>query len=106
MPILFYDHLVSKEDICQLIADSEEAENNKNKALQLIDDIIFQNITHYVLNKLEEKKHATYLNMVHDCPYDPQIIIYLKEHIHPDVEDEIKKEIEKVLHLITKDMLP
>lgn len=100
MSILFYDHLINKKEIDEFIQASEEADNQKGKAAQLIDDIIFQGIVAMLLEKLEERHHHTFLNTVHDRPYDPEILAYLKDHIGPGVEDEIKQEAEKRLRQV------
>ena len=106
MPIIFYDHLISKTEIQVLIDELEEAENLRHKLHQLVDDVIYQGIIHLLLQKLDEKKHQIFLEMVHERPYDTEIILFLREHTHPDIEDDIKREGEKLLGAILKDMLP
>jgi len=44
MAPLFFDHLVIKTEIIELINQKAEPENQKGKALQLVDDIIYQGI--------------------------------------------------------------
>lgn len=105
MPILFYDHLIPKTEVQNLINQLEEAENLKNKLHQLVDDVIYQGIIHMLLQKLDEKKHQTFLEMVHERPYDTEIIVYLREHIHSNIEEEISHEGQKLLGVILKDML-
>lgn len=103
MSILFYDHLITKAVIEDHLKDIAE-ENQKGKALQLIDDIIFQGIVTMLLEKLEEKHHHVFLSTVHERPYDPEILSYLKNHIGPDVEEEIRKEADKLVEMIIKDL--
>ncbi|EKD52959.1 MAG: hypothetical protein ACD_61C00188G0002 [uncultured bacterium] len=104
MAILFYDHLIAKTEIEEILAGIEEAENQKGKALQLIDDIIFQGIINMILERLEDPHHHTFLAIVHERPYDPEIISYLKEHTGPDIEDEIRKEADKLVKMIIRDL--
>lgn len=104
MAILFFDHLVSKSEIHDHFECLEEAENQKGKALQLIDDIIFQGIISMILEKLEETHHHTFLSTVHDRPYDPEILSYLKDHIGDNIEDEIRSEADKLVQMILKDL--
>ena len=106
MPILFYDHLISKTEVKILIEELEEAENLRHKLHQLVDDVIYQGIIHLLLQKLDQKKHQKILEIVHARPYDTEIIIFLREHIHPDIEDDIRKEGKNLLGAILKDMLP
>ncbi len=103
MPILFYDHLITKSEIEDHFKDIEE-ENQKGKALQLIDDIIFLGIVSMLLEKMEEKHHHVFLSTVHERPYDPEILNYLKDHVGPDIEDEIRKEADKLVKMIIKDL--
>jgi hypothetical protein len=104
MAILFYDHLIAKTEIEEILANIEEAENQKGKALQLIDDIIFQGIINMILERLEDPHHHTFLTIVHERPYDPEIISYLKERTGPDIEDEIRKEADKLVKMIIRDL--
>lgn len=104
MPILFYDHLISKTEIEFLLNEVEEADNQKGKATQLIDDIIFQGIVAFLLEKLEPHHHHTFLTHVHDRPYDPEILAYLRDHAGPEIEDDIRKEADKLVKMIIKDL--
>src|SRR5258706_12444864 len=104
MAILFYDHLINKSHIIALINEAEEADNQKGRPLQLIDDIIYQGVISLILEKLEPHHHHTFLVQVHEKPYDPEIISYLKDHIGPNIEEEIRTEGEKLIQQIIKDL--
>ncbi len=104
MSILFYDHLITKAEIHDHINCLEEAENHKGKALQLVDDIIFQSIMSMILEKLEPHHHHTFLSTVHERPYDPEILAYLRDHIGDNIEEEIRAEANKVVKMILKDL--
>lgn len=105
MPFIFYDHLVFKSEIIDFIESTEEPENQKGKARQLVDDIIHQGVMEFILEKLHPKKHQTFLSQVEDRPYDPEIINYLKEHVSPEIEAEITSHVEKLIEDIKKDLL-
>jgi hypothetical protein len=104
MAILFYDHLITKNEIIVLISETKEADNQKGRALQLIDDIIYQGIMNLILEKLESGHHNTFLTHVHERPYDPEILSYLKDHISPSIEEEIRLEGSKLIEQIIKDL--
>jgi hypothetical protein len=104
MAPLFFDHLVIKTEIIELINQKAEPENQKGKALQLVDDIIYQGIINHILERLNPKHHETFLSEVHERPYDPELIAYLKKHIGPDIEDEIRKAGNKIVKDILKDL--
>lgn len=104
MAPLFFDHLVIKTQIIELISQRSEPENQKGKALQLVDDIIYEDIIASILESLDPHKHETFLCQVHERPYDPELISYLKEQIGPNVEDQIRHEADKVVKKILKDL--
>jgi hypothetical protein len=104
MAILFYDHLITKTEIDNFITLSEEAENQKGKVTQLIDDIIFQGILSFILEHLEDRHHHTFLTQVHERPYDPEIISYLRDHVGPNIEDDLRSEADKLIKMILKDL--
>ena len=105
MPIIFYDHLVLKAPVHEFIDGLDEPDNQKGKAKQLVDDIIHQGIIEFVLERLDPKKHHTFLQTLDDRPYDPEIISYLKKHISPEIEAEISIRVEKLIKDIKKDLL-
>jgi Mg/Co/Ni transporter MgtE len=105
MSIIFYDHLVFKTDIHNHIDGLGEPDNQKSRAKQLVDDIIHQGVIEFILEKLPPKKHQTFLNILHERPYDPEIINYLKDHISPEIEAEIADRVNKLIKVIKKDLV-
>ena len=104
MAPLFFDHLVIKTQIIELINNKAEPENQKGRALQLIDDILYQGIINHILEKLDPHHHETFLTQVHDRPYDPEVIAYLKKHIGPDIEEDIRTAANKIVKQILQDL--
>lgn len=104
MAPLFFDHLVIKTEIIELINKNPEPENQKGKALQLIDDILYQGIIDHILENLRPEHHNTFLTQLHERPYDPELITYLKGHIGPDIEEEIRTAANKIVKQILKDL--
>lgn len=104
MPILFYDHLVTKDDIHRLIEASESPDNIKAKVKILVEDCIHHHVLSFTLENLPESKHQTFLTMFTDRPYDPEILIFLEEHIGPDFESELSGSIAKLVEEIKKDL--
>ena len=104
MAPLFFDHLVIKTEILEIINHKDEPENQKGKALQLIDDILYQGVIDHILTRLDQKHHRTFLTQVSDRPYDPEVLSYLKENIGPDIEEEIKAAANKIVRQILKDL--
>ena len=104
MAPLFFDHLVIKTEIIETITNRPDPENQKGKALQLIDDILYQGIIDHILERLHPNHHGSFLTQVHERPYDPELIDYLKQHIGSDVEDEIRTAANKIVKQIIKDL--
>ena len=105
MSILFYDHLINKEEVIILIESTDEPENHKSRAKQLVDDIIHQEIINFILDKLEEPKHKTFLYLIEERPYDPEIILYLQDHVSPTIEIELSQFASSLIDQIKKDFL-
>lgn len=104
MSIIFYDYLVNKNEVLSTIERMDAPDNHKGKLKQLVDDIIHQGLIEFILQKLHPHHHHTFLTRIHDVPYDPEIIAYLRDHIGPDIEKEIQAEADKLILLIKKDL--
>lgn len=104
MAIIFYDHLIVKTRIHSLLDNHDAPENRKGKVIQLIDDILLQGIISLILEKLHPRHHNTFLSTVHDRPYDPEIISYLKSHDCPNIEEEIRTEADRLVEMIIEDL--
>lgn len=104
MSIIFYDYLVNKSEILAIIDKLEAPDNHKGKMKQLVDDIVHQGLTEFILQKLHPHYHNAFLSRVDQAPYDPEIISYLKDHISADIEKEIQAEADKLIALVKKDL--
>lgn len=102
--ILFYDHLVNKTDINIYIDKLEAPDNHKGRLRQLVDDILHQGLVEYILQKLHPHQHSRFLDHLHTTPYDPELISYLKDHLGPDAEKQLKDEAIRLVALIKKDL--
>jgi len=104
MSILFYDHLVDKQEILVYIDNLEAEDQHKGKLKQLVDDILHQGIVEYVLQKLHPHQHHHFLSSLHSAPYDPELINFLKEHIGEDIEDMLRNHAGRLIVTIKKDL--
>lgn len=104
MSIIFYDHLTPKDDLIVIIKQTEAPENQKGKALQLIDDILHQGIVDFILKQLPEKHHQPFLKRLHSMPYDPEILTMLKERIADDIEDRIRQEADRLIKKVRQEL--
>ena len=105
MSIIFYDHLIKKEEILILIDRTNEPENHKNRAKQLVDDVIHHEIVGFILERLDKSKHTTFLTLIDERPFDPEIILYLRDHVSPTIETELEQFAHDLIGQIKKDFL-
>ena len=104
MSIIFYDHLTPRDRIIVIIKESKAPENQKGKALQLVDDILHQGLVDFILKQLPEKHHRPFLKRLHSMPYDPEILTMLKERIADDIEDRIKEEADRLVNKVRQEL--
>jgi hypothetical protein len=104
MPIIFYDHLVNKQEVLIIVDQTKGQETYKNKIKQLIDDILHQGIIEFILSNLKPKHHQTFLHQLHHAPYNPEILDYLKEKIAQDIEDQIQAQADNLIQKIRSDL--
>ncbi len=104
MSILFYDHLINKNEIQTHLDNLELPEERKTKFKKMIDEIIHAGILEYLLQKLHPHHHATFLSQLERAPYDPEILSYLKQHIDERIEEAIEHESQRIAKLVIKDL--
>lgn len=104
MSILFYDHLVNRDEINLKLEKLELQEQEKSKFKTLIDEILHAGVMEFILQKLHPHDHATFLNQLERAPYDPELLSYLKKHIDEKIEESIEKESNRILNLVLKDI--
>ena len=104
MSIIFYDHLTPKEELLIIIKQSDAPENQKGKALQLVDDILHQGIVDFILKQLPDKHHRPFLKRLHSMPYDPEILTMLKKRIADDIEDKIREEADRLIKKVRSEL--
>lgn len=104
MSILFYDHLINKNEIQTQLENLELPEDKKTKFKTMIDEIIHAGILEYLLQKLHPHHHATFLGQLERAPYDPELLSYLKQHIDERIENAIENESQRIVKLVLKDL--
>jgi len=104
MSIIFYDHLTPRDKIIVIIKESKAPENQKGKALQLVDDILHQGLVDFILKQLPEKHQRPFLKRLHSMPYDPEILTMLKERVADDIEDRIREEADRLVNKVRQEL--
>ena len=104
MSILFYDHLVNKNDIHKQLDNLELPEDNKNKFKIMVDEILHAGIVEFLLQKLHPHHHHNFLSQLERAPYDPELLTYLKQYADDKIEEGIEKESQRIINLVLKDI--
>lgn len=104
MPILFYDHLINKDEIHYHIETLHSNKEHQIKLKELVNEVIHQEIINYIIGKLKSFHHQLFLDKLHATPYDPDILIFLKENIHPEIEEQITDHFQTITIKIKKDL--
>ncbi|MBI3954725.1 hypothetical protein HY333_01640 [Candidatus Collierbacteria bacterium] len=104
MSILFYDHLVDKREVLIYIDNLSVPDHHKGKLKQLVDDILHQGLVEFILQKLHPHQHDNFLSHLHQAPYDPEILKFLRDHTKTDIEEELTREAAKLIKIIRKDL--
>lgn len=102
MSKMFYDHLILIEELMLEIDALDVPDSDKERAKQLVDEILHHEVLTHILDLLPEENHEEFLEQFHRMPFDPQLLKYLDEKIETSVHQELtnlgiklKKEILK-----------
>lgn len=101
---LFYDHLIDRSDLEQLLEKKAKNSAEKEKLLKLLDEIVHKTVLDAILIHLDERHHEEFLEIIHKEPHNESILIYLREKAHPEIEEKIKREVEKLTTKIISDL--
>ncbi|MBI2103468.1 hypothetical protein HYT59_00520 [Candidatus Woesebacteria bacterium] len=93
MSSIFYDHLISLDEVEKLIKESVEAPEEREELWQLIDEIIHHKVLGCIFDHLPKEHHAEFLEKIHKFPHDHKLISYLNNKITQNIEEIIKQEI-------------
>jgi hypothetical protein len=104
MSILFYDHLIDKNEVFMLIEKTQAPDDQKNRLKRMADDIIHHGILEMVLQKLHPHEHDHFLRLVTNAPYDPLVLEFLRKHAGEDIEVEIEKRGRNIVGEILEDL--
>lgn len=101
MSMLFFDHLVKINKLDKKIKKIVGSNEELQEIWLYVEEIIHHKVLGCCLEHLPNDHHKQFLNMLHDHPYDKEIIKYLKIKTGKDIEKIIKLEVSK----LTKELL-
>jgi hypothetical protein len=76
MSRIFYDHLISFEEISIKIDSITSSKEEKEELWQLIDEMVHHRIVDLVLSKLPESHHHEFLEKLYNAPHSEELITY------------------------------
>jgi len=105
MSKLFFDHLISLDEVAAEIKKSAKTTEEREEMWSLIDEIITHKALDVILGRLERHHHEEFLEIFHKCPHDEVIIFgFLKEKVGENIEEILKQELGGVAFDLLKEI--
>jgi hypothetical protein len=104
MSLVYYDHLVSFENLEKKIGEAIETVEEREELWQLIDEIVHHRVLDLILGSIPEEYHYEFLTMVQTCPYDDQILPFADQFSDDNLEDVILQEVENLENEIVEEI--
>ena len=105
MSTIFYDHLLSLEELEKLIAQISQIPEEKEELWQIIDEIMHHSVFECILDTLPTEHHEEFLGKFAEIPHDHGLIAYLTDKSGNDIELVITKQIENISSEILNEIL-
>jgi len=100
---IFYDHLVSLDELHQELLDFNLGFREHYSLLQLVDSALNHEIVAVCLDCLPNEHHEAFLIRLKNQPNDPDLLVLLKEK-DPEIEGKIKTKAAEVKEKIKNDL--
>ncbi|PWU23732.1 hypothetical protein C5B42_01745 [Candidatus Cerribacteria bacterium 'Amazon FNV 2010 28 9'] len=104
MSTLFYDHLIPWEKVQVTLNGIDATVEEKAIILDHIEEIIHTHMLMYMLERLPQEKHESFIIRFHENPSDITHIGFLREHGTKDIEKEIQDAIQKTVENLLSDL--
>lgn len=93
MSKLFFDHLLSLEEVEKEIKRVSSTKEEEEELWGIVDEIVHHKILGCILERLPEENHTEFLERFHKAPYDMGIMEFLVAKIGENIEEIIRQEI-------------
>jgi hypothetical protein len=103
MSKLFYDHLISFDELEIEMKGIVETPEEREELWRVVDEIVHHEVLGCVLDRLPQEYHDEFLTKFHEAPYDEGIIAFIDDKL--DVEDSIEEVIKSELKELADEML-
>lgn len=97
MSKIFFDHLISIEEVGVYIDGVSTSHEEKEELWNLVDEFVNHKIISSILSELDEASHDEFLNMFLDRPYDVGIIDYLNEKLTFPLESLVSDKMKMII---------
>ena len=104
MSKIFYDHLIVFERLEVHINSTVSNHEEKHELWEIIDKLVHNRVISKILEILPNRHHDEFAELLHNRPYDKNIIDYLDEASNKNIEEHIRKEIEELEKEIIQDL--
>lgn len=104
MSKIFWDNLLSLEDIEKEIKNVAETSEEKEELWGIVDEIIHHKVMGCILDKLPPRYHEEFLGKFHEAPYDETLLDYLKEKIGKNFKELLKQELGGLIYEILEEI--
>jgi hypothetical protein len=96
MSKLFFDHLITLEEVDVEIKNISQNPEEKEELWKLVDDIVNHRMMITILDNLPLEHHEEFLKRFHEAPFHDGHIDFLNQHLKEDIEVIIKREVGKL----------
>ncbi len=103
MAKVFYDHLISLNDILAELDQYNLSHDEKVDIVRTVDTTIHYHVVDAILTHLPKEKHQQFLKSFHRAPHDKKHLLYLKKH-KQTIEEEMLRAIKKAKTEILSDL--
>ena len=97
MTKLFFDNLISFEEVEVVIKKTASSNEEKDELWSLVDEVVNHKVMEKILDKLPREHHEEFLALFHKCPHDEVVVFeYLKGKAGENIEEELQQELESI----------
>lgn len=93
MSKLFFDHLVTLEEVDIEISKISQTSEEKEELWNLVDEIVNHRMMITILDKLSIDHHEDFLSRFHEAPHHEAHLDYLNDRLEEKIEEIIKREV-------------
>ena len=107
MSKLFFDHLISLEEVEVEIKKSPLSVEEREERWHSVDDFVVSIVLDKVFAELPREHHDEFLELFHKSPHDEEVIFgFLKAKTGKDLEKKLREDLKDIGTEILKELRP